>query len=84
MMPVDTRDAWVQAENAAETAEFVGAHDHHFWEMHDGLYENQNALGLAVYLALAKDLDLPEKALSEALEKHTFKPRVRSDFMGGL
>jgi hypothetical protein len=52
--------------------------------MHDGLYENQNALRLAVYLALAKDLDLPEKALSEALEKHTFKPRVRSDFMGGL
>ena len=72
-----------QAESAAETAEFAGAHDH-FWEMHDGLYENQDALGLAAYLALAKDLDLPEKALSEALEKHTFKSRVRSDFMGGL
>jgi hypothetical protein len=38
--------------------------------MHDGLYENQDALGLAAHLALAKDLDLPEKALSEALEKH--------------
>jgi protein-disulfide isomerase len=72
-----------QAENAAETAEFAGAHDH-YWEMHDGLYEKQDALGLAVYLALAKDLGLPEKALSEALEKHTFKPSVRSDFMGGL
>ena len=72
-----------QAESAAETAEFAGAHDH-FWEMHDGLYENQDALGLAAYLALAKDLGLLEKALSEALEKHTFKPRVRSDFMGGL
>jgi len=58
-----------QAENAAETAEFAGAHDH-FWEMHDGLYENQDELGLAVYLALAKDLDLPEKALSEALVLH--------------
>jgi protein-disulfide isomerase len=72
-----------QAESAAETAEFAGAHDH-FWEMHDGLYENQDALGLAAHLALAKDLDLPEKALSETLEKHTFKSRVRSDFMGGL
>jgi protein-disulfide isomerase len=72
-----------QAESAAETAEFAGAQDH-FWEMHDGLYENQDALGLAAYLALAKDLDLPEKALSEALEQHTFKSRVRSDFMGGL
>jgi protein-disulfide isomerase len=48
------------------------------------LYENQDALGLAAYLALAKALGLPEKALSEALEKHTFKPKVRSDFMGGL
>lgn len=64
-----------QAESAAETAEFAGAHAH-FWEMHDGLYENQDALGPAAYLALAKDLGLPEKALSEALEKHTFKPRV--------
>jgi protein-disulfide isomerase len=71
-----------QAESAAETAEFAGAHDH-FWEMHDGLYENQDALGPAAYLALAKDLGLLEKALSDALEKHTFKPRVRSDFMGG-
>ena len=49
-----------QAENAAETAEFAGAHDH-FWEMHDGLYENQDALGLATYLALAKALGLPRR-----------------------
>ena len=72
-----------QAESAAETAEFAGAHER-FWEMHDELYENQDTLGLAAYLALAKDLGLPEKALGEALQKHTFKPRVRSDFMGGL
>ena len=72
-----------QAENAAETAEFAGAHDH-FWEMHDGLYENQDALGLPLYLSLAEALDLSDKVLSEELEKHTFKPRVRSDFMGGL
>jgi len=72
-----------EAESAAETAEFAGAHGR-FWEMHDSLYENQGTLGLASYLALAEALGLPEKALSEALEKHTFKPRVRSDFMGGL
>jgi len=72
-----------QAESAAETAEFAGAHER-FWEMHDGLYENQGTLGLPLYLSLAEALHLPEKALSEALEKHTFKPRVRSDFMGGL
>ena len=71
-----------EAESAAETAEFAGAHGR-FWEMHDGLYENQDTLGLPLYLSLAESLDLPEKALSEALEKRTFKPRVRNDFMGG-
>jgi hypothetical protein len=48
------------AESAAETAEFAGEHGR-FWEMHDGLYENQGTLGLALYLVLAEDLGLPEK-----------------------
>jgi protein-disulfide isomerase len=71
------------AESAAETAEFAGAHGR-FWEMHDRLYENQASLSLPLYLALAESLRLPEKALSEALESGTFRPKVRSDFMGGL
>jgi hypothetical protein len=41
-------------------------------------------LGLPLYLSLAEALHLSDKVLSEELEKHTFKPRVRSDFMGGL
>lgn len=72
-----------EAESAAETAEFAGAHGH-FWEVHDALYENQDELGLSLYLALAEALNLPEAALREALEKRTFRPKVRSDFMGGL
>jgi protein-disulfide isomerase len=71
------------AESAAETAEFAGAHGR-FWEMHDGLYENQASLGLPLYLALARALRLPEETLREALENATFRPKVRSDFMGGL
>ena len=71
-----------EAESAAETAEFAGAHGH-FWEVHDALYENQDELGLSLYLALAEALNLPEAALREALEKRTFRPKVRSDFMGG-
>jgi protein-disulfide isomerase len=35
-------------------------------------------------ISLAEALHLSDKVLSEELEKHTFKPRVRSDFMGGL
>jgi protein-disulfide isomerase len=71
------------AESAAETAEFAGAHDR-FWEMHDGLFENQTALGLSLYLALAKALGLSGTALAEALEDGTFRPKVRNDFMEGL
>ena len=72
-----------EAESAAETAEFADAHGH-FWEVHDALYENQDELGLPLYIALAEALDLSETALREALEKRTFRPKVRSDFMGGL
>jgi protein-disulfide isomerase len=72
-----------EAESAAETAEFAGAHER-FWQMHDALYENQSALGPAFYLELAEALHLSGEALSEALESGTFRPKVRSDFMGGL
>jgi protein-disulfide isomerase len=72
-----------EAESAAEMAEFAGAHER-FWQMHDALYENQSALGPALYLELAEALHLSGKALSEALESGTFRPKVRSDFMGGL
>lgn len=46
-----------EAENAAEIAEFAGAHGR-FWEMHDALFENQEALGPALYVSLAKTLGL--------------------------
>ena len=72
-----------EAESAAETAEFAGAHGH-FWDVHDALYENQEELGLPLYLDLAEALNLPQKALREALETRAFRTKVRSDFMGGL
>jgi len=72
-----------EAESAAETAEFAGAHGL-FWEMHDTLYENQNALSPEFYLTAAQRLGLPRAELSEALQQHAFKAKIRSDFMGGL
>src|SRR6476620_4774920 len=36
------------AESAAEAAEFAATKDR-FWEMHDGLFENQDALGDPLY-----------------------------------
>ena len=71
------------AESAAETAEFAGAHKK-FWEMHDALFENQDQLGGPLYLRLAQELGLPPQALREAVEKREFLSRVKSDFTGGV
>jgi protein-disulfide isomerase len=70
------------AEAAAESAEFAGAYDR-FWEMHDGLYENQDRLGSPLLVALVRALGLSEAELRGALTNRTFAPKVRSDFLGG-
>jgi protein-disulfide isomerase len=71
------------AESAAESAEFAGAHGR-FWEMHDGLYENQDRLGLPLLFALAEALGLSELELRAALVNGTYAGKVRSDFLGGV
>jgi protein-disulfide isomerase len=71
------------AEAAAETAEFAGVHGR-FWEMHDGIYENQDRLGLPLLFALANALGLSEAALREALVNGTYAAKVRNDFLGGV
>ena len=71
------------AEPAAEVAEFAGAHGR-FWEMHDGLYENQDSLGLPLFVELTDDLGLPETGLRRALADHQFLPKIRADFLGGV
>jgi len=71
------------AESAAETAEFAGAHKK-FWEMHDLLFENQDQLGLPLYVELAGRLGLPVERLIEALETGEFTAKVQSDFSSGV
>ena len=71
------------AESAAETSEFAGAHKK-FWEMHDLLFENQDQLGLPLYQELAETLGLPVEQLIEALETGKFTAKVRNDFSGGV
>lgn len=72
-----------EAESAAETAEFAGAHQK-FWEMHDRLYENQQTLGPELYLALVRELGLSQGELKQALEKDAHQERIRADFLGGV
>ena len=44
---------------------------------------NLFALGLPLYLALARALELPEDDFERALEKHVFYLKIREDFIGG-
>jgi protein-disulfide isomerase len=71
------------AEPAAEAAEFAGAHGR-FWDMHDGLFQNQDQMGLPLFVALTRALRLPEAALEEALRGHTYVPKIQRDFIGGV
>ena len=71
------------AESAAECAEFASTKGK-FWEMHDLLFENQESLGTALYLKLAKHLGLDQLELREAVEKREFAARVKNDFAGGV
>ena len=71
------------AQNAAETAEFAGAHGR-FWEMHDLIFENQDRLGSPLLFALTEELGLDPQALRDALTAGEFEPRVRRDFLSGV
>jgi protein-disulfide isomerase len=71
------------AERAAEAAEAAGAQGR-FWEMHDTLYDNQDALDDESLLGYAQTLDLDLIAFTRDLASGTFAPRVREDFMSGV
>jgi protein-disulfide isomerase len=72
-----------QAEVAAESAEFAGAHGA-FWSMHDALFDNQPRLSLPVIFAIADALGMPQAALRDALTARTYAEKVRGDFIGGV
>ena len=71
------------AEAAAEAAEYAGAHGR-FWEMHDGLYANQDELGLALILGLGKALGLSDLGLRDALAQRRFAAKIQADLLGGV
>lgn len=72
-----------EAAPAAETAEFAGAHGQ-YWEAHDALYENQPALGLPLYETIVKELGLSAAELRQALADHSYLPKIKADFDGGV
>jgi protein-disulfide isomerase len=77
------REIHPAAEEAAETTEFAGAHGK-FWEMHDLVFENQQALGDRLFVELAHRLKLDVQALAKSLKGGEFADRVQADFSGGV
>jgi protein-disulfide isomerase len=71
------------AELAAEAAEAAGAQGR-FWEMHDVLFENQDALAPGDLMEYAAALDLDEARFAQDLSEHRHAPKVRDDFMSGV
>jgi protein-disulfide isomerase len=71
------------AERAAEAAEAADM-EGKFWEMHDMLFEHQDALEDDDLLAYALSLELDVERVRDALEAGLFLPRVREDFRSGV
>ncbi len=71
------------AEPAAEAAEAAAAQGR-FWEMHDALFEHQDALQAGEIVAVAMALDLDASRLAQELLTHTYLDAVREDFLGGV
>jgi len=76
-------EAHPHATAAAELAE-AAASQGKFWEMHDMLYEHQNALGAKDLERYAKALELDRAALEATRAGGAPNQRVRGDFMSGV
>ena len=71
------------AENAAEAAE-TAAVQGKFWQMHDALFENQDALAIEDLVSYAAEAEIDPQRFSVELEAHTHAPRVQEDFLSGV
>jgi protein-disulfide isomerase len=71
------------AQHAAEAAEAAGGQER-FWEMHDALFEHQNALDDRHLVQYAASLGLDPEQLHQDLTAHTYARRVREDFVSGV
>jgi protein-disulfide isomerase len=70
------------AERAAEAAEAAGAQGR-FWEMHDMLYENQEALEDEDLARYATALGLDAQRLMSEVQAGAHLARIREDFRSG-
>ena len=75
-------DIHEHAEHAAEAAEAAAAQGR-FWEMHNLLFENQNALGDEDLAAYATKLGLDAKRLIADVRSGAHAARIKQDLISG-
>lgn len=71
------------AKHAAVAAE-IAADAGRFWEYHDALYENQNALDDSSLAAFASELGIDTSTFKQDLENGQYADRVQESFSGGV
>ena len=76
-------EAHPHAQTAAQAAEAAGAQGR-FWEMHDMIFEHQDALEVKDLLGYAASLGLDAEKIARDLEAGTYVKRVREDFRSGV
>jgi protein-disulfide isomerase len=77
------KEAHPHAQHAAEAAEAAGAQGK-FWEMHDAIFEHQDALEDPDLAQYADALGLDADRLARELEAGVYAKRVRNDFRSGV
>lgn len=71
------------AQHAAEAAEAAGAQNK-FWEMHDYLYEHQDALDDNHLRRYASALGMDVSSFDYEMTEHVHADRIHEDFMSGI
>jgi protein-disulfide isomerase len=75
-------EAHPHAQHAAEAAEAAGAQGK-FWEMHDILFQSQDALEDEDLVMYAARIGIDFQRVSQELAAGTYTRKVRDDFRGG-
>lgn len=76
-------EAHPDAFKAAVAAE-AAALQNHFWEMHDAIFENQQALSWDDLFAYAKSIGLDMQRFEQDVQKQSLAKKVESDFESGI
>jgi protein-disulfide isomerase len=76
-------EAHPHARVAAQAAEAAAAQGR-FWEMHDMLFEHQDALDVEDLVGYAESIGLDTSQFARDLEAGTYAKKVRDDFRSGV